>query len=131
DGTVLIGQVTPRTAFLAEFGKHQIAGVDLAVDQINEQGGLTVDGKRYEVEVTTYDDECEPTEAVSAMTRLLEQGAVGIIGSVCSSNTLAMQGVSDREEAILITPASTAPEITSDGHPYTFRTLGHIGLMAE
>lgn len=130
-GTILIGQVTPQTAFLAEYGAHQVAGVELAVNQVNEDGGLVVDGQRYDVEVQTFDDQCEPTEAVSAMTRLLEDGAVGIIGSVCSSNTLAMRGVADREERILITPASTAPDITEEGHPYMFRTLGHIGLMAE
>jgi branched-chain amino acid transport system substrate-binding protein len=130
-GVITIGNVAPLTAFLAEYGAHQVSGVELAVKQVNDSGGLNVGGAQYTVEITTYDDQCEPTEAVSAMTRVIEQGVVGVIGSVCSSNTLAMRDVADDEEIVLITPGSTAPNITEPGHPYMFRTLGHIGLMAE
>lgn len=129
--TVTMGQVVPLSGFIAEYGRHQTAGVKLAVDRVNAEGGLEVDGGTYMVEVTTYDDECEPTEAVTATTRLIEAGVPVIIGSVCSSNTLAMRPVTERAEVPLITPASTAPDITGEDHPYMFRTLGHIGLMAE
>lgn len=130
-GTVTLGQVVPLSGFIAEYGRHQTAGVDLAIQRVNEEGGLEVDGQNYQVEVTTYDDECEPTEAVTATTRLIEAGVPVIIGSVCSSNTLAMRPVSERNQVPIITSASTAPDITGEDHPYMFRTVGHIGLMAD
>lgn len=128
---ILIGEVVPLSGFIAEYGNHQTSGVNLAVEQINAAGGLLVNGVRHPVQLRSYDDKCEPTEAVTATTRLLDEGAIAIIGSVCSSNTLAMRPITERARRVLVTPASTAPSITGPDHPYMFRTLGHIGLMAQ
>jgi len=108
--TIKIGLNSSFTGPAALYGTHQRWGVDMAVEEINGEGGVL--GKK--IEFVYEDNRCNPTEAVKAANALISQHkVVAIIGALCSSATLAVLPVVKRAEIPLITSTSTAASITS------------------
>ena len=83
--TIRIGLGSPSTGPAAAPAVWQRWGVDIAVDEINAKGGVL--GRK--LEVRAYDNRCNPSEAVNATNRLIEDKVVVILGMHCSSATLA------------------------------------------
>ena len=65
---LLIGTFQPLTGTNAEIGENQVNGQQLAINQINANGGLN--GQM--LEMITYDSQGVPEEAVKACQRLVE-----------------------------------------------------------
>jgi len=115
--TILIGEVGSLTGSEATFGISARDGVELAVKEANEAGGIK--GKKIVVRV--YDDQGKPEEAANAVTRLISQDrAKMIIGETASSNSLAMAPKCQSAQVPMITPTSTNPKVTAVGD-YIFR----------
>src|SRR5262245_13573302 len=84
---ILIGEVGSLTGGEATFGTSTRDGIDLAVKQINDAGGI----KGKKIRVLVMDDQSKPEEAATAVTKLITQDKVqAIIGEVASSRSLAM-----------------------------------------
>ncbi|MBL8950560.1 MAG: ABC transporter substrate-binding protein [Myxococcaceae bacterium] len=117
DDVILIGEVGSLTGAEAAFGISTKNGIELAIEEANEAGG--VKGKKLAVRV--YDDQSKPEEAASAVTRLLTQDKVKLIlGEVASSNSLAMAPKAQEAKVPMISPSSTNPSVTAVGD-YIFR----------
>jgi branched-chain amino acid transport system substrate-binding protein len=117
DDVILIGEVGSLTGAEAAFGISTRNGVDIAVEEANEAGG--VKGKKIAVRV--YDDQSKPEEAASAATRLVTQDKVKLLlGEVASSNSLAMAPKAMEAKVPMISPSSTNPTVTEVGD-YIFR----------
>jgi len=69
---ILIGLAAPLTGGLAWFGEQSQRPVELAVEKLNDAGGLL--GQR--VEVIAADDYCDGEQAVAAANKLLAAGVV-------------------------------------------------------
>jgi branched-chain amino acid transport system substrate-binding protein len=114
---IRIGHYGSMTGPTATFGTSTDEGIRLALDEINAIGVL---GKK--VEVLTEDDQSKPTEAVSAVEKLINRDkAVAIIGEVASSNSLAAAPVCQSAGVPMLTPASTNPKVTETGD-FIFRS---------
>jgi branched-chain amino acid transport system substrate-binding protein len=117
DDTILIGEVGSLTGKEAAFGISTRNGIDIAVEEANQAGG--VKGKKLQVRV--YDDQSKPEEAGSAATRLLSQDHVKLLlGEVASSNSLAMAPKAQEFKVPMISPSSTNTAVTEVGD-YIFR----------
>jgi branched-chain amino acid transport system substrate-binding protein len=115
--TILLGEVGSLTGAQATFGVSTRNGIELAIKEANEAGG--VKGKKLAVRV--YDDQGKPEEAAQAVTRLITQDKVVLIlGEVASSNSLAMAEKAQAAGVPMITPSSTNPSVTQKGD-YIFR----------
>jgi branched-chain amino acid transport system substrate-binding protein len=109
---ITIGLYASMTGAEAEFGLSTRRGVQLAIDEINQRGG--VHGQR--VWLASEDTRGDSTEAASAVTRLIgREGAVGIIGEIASSLSLAGGRVAQRHRIPMITPSSTNATVTQLG----------------
>ena len=83
---LLIGTFQPLTGTNAEIGENQVNGQQLAINQINANGGLN--GQM--LEMITYDSQGVPEEAVKACQRLVEVDGIDfMMGDLISSNMLA------------------------------------------
>jgi branched-chain amino acid transport system substrate-binding protein len=91
---------------------------ELAVDEINEQGG--VDGQV--LELIQRDDYGDPDSAVFVATDLYEAGVSAVIGHIFSGMTLAAAPVYNGgpDPVAAISPSSSSPDISTAGD-YTFR----------
>ncbi|WP_252177109.1 branched-chain amino acid ABC transporter substrate-binding protein [Endozoicomonas sp. 4G] len=123
--TIKIALAGPVTGPLAQYGDMQFAGAKMAVEQINKQGG--VNGKQLEAVV--YDDACDPKQAVAVANKIVNDDIRFVVGHLCSASTQPTTDIYEDEGILMITPASTAPDITSRGYELIFRTIGLDSLQ--
>ena len=114
--TIKIGGMAPLTGALAIYGITTTNGAELAVKEINENGGIL--GKK--IEYIMLDTKGDSTEAVMAYNKLVDEKVAGIIGEVTSKPTLAVAEVAVQDNMPLITPTGTQVDITEAG-PNVFR----------
>jgi branched-chain amino acid transport system substrate-binding protein len=109
---IVVGHYASMTGSEATFGRSTDNGILLAVDEINEAGG--VNGKK--IRVITYDDKGDDREAGTAVTRLISRdGVVAVLGEVASSRSLVGAPVCQENGIPMITPSSTNPKVTEVG----------------
>lgn len=114
---ILIGEVGSLSGAEASFGISTRNGIELAINQANQSGGV----KGKQVTVRVYDDQSKPEEAANAATRLISQDRVKVIlGEVASTNSLAMAQKAQPAGVPMISPSSTNPKVTQVGN-YIFR----------
>lgn len=88
---IKIGFIGALTGQIAELGQAMQKAAQLAVDQQNAAGGVTVGGKKYTLSLASADTEGTMAErAVSAVQRLIQfNQVVGFVGNAISTNVLA------------------------------------------
>lgn len=119
--TITLGVIGPMTGSLAVYGTHVSNGAELAVEQINESGGISVGGKTYTLTTESKDDQGDSTECLNSMNALISDGIQLVIGSATSGCTSAITSVANSEGVCLITPSGTADSLTT-AMDYVFRT---------
>ena len=63
--TVYLGAAVSLTGKYTTAGEHTRRGYDLAVETINDAGGISVSGKTYRLEIIYYDDESTPARGAT------------------------------------------------------------------
>lgn len=116
---LIIGTLLPQTGSLAQLGPPEIAGVDLAVQEINEAGGVL--GADVEVVHTDSSDAEHAEVATQSVTDLISQDVSVIIGAASSSVTRNVIDDVTGAEIVQISPANTATDL-SGYDPFYFRT---------
>ncbi len=105
---------------VAQYGDQEFTGARQAIADINAKGGIKGD-KLVAVE---YDDACDPKQAVAVANKVVNDGIKYVIGHLCSSSTQPASDIYEDEGVLMITPAATAPELTTRGYKLTMRTTG-------
>ncbi|OYW24928.1 MAG: ethanolamine utilization protein EutJ [Planctomycetales bacterium 12-60-4] len=109
---ILIGHYGSMTGSEATFGISTDNGIKLAVEEINQAGGIN--GKK--VKLITYDDKGDAREAGAAVTRLVTKDrVVAVLGEVASGMSLAGAPICQENGVPMITPSSTNPKVTKIG----------------
>ena len=120
DGTLKIGTLLPQTGSLAFLGPPEFAGVDLAIQDINDAGG--VNGKQVE-KVDSDSGDTSTDTASQSVDRLLSQNVDAIIGAASSSVSLSVIDKITGNGVLQISPANTSDELTNyDDKGLYFRT---------
>ncbi|OJF76294.1 MAG: amino acid ABC transporter substrate-binding protein [Treponema sp. CETP13] len=115
--TIKIGAIGPYTGAVAVYGLEARNGIELAIDEINANGGIM--GKQ--VELFAEDDEGAPEKTVSVYKKLTVKDGVDIIvGSLTSGCTAAITSLAQAQKVLLFAPAATQTNITEAGN-YIFR----------
>ena len=116
-----IGYLADRSGSLAELGDVISVGVELAVQHINEAGG--VNGR--DVVLVSGDTKVNPTQGVEEARRLVEvEGVQAIVGAISSTVTLAVaESVIGPSGVVMITPSASSPALsTSNDNDFLFRS---------
>lgn len=130
ENIIKIGYTAPFTGAAAEFGTNGWRGVQLALSEINSKG-ITINGKKYTIEVARYDSLCGPTDAVSNIRKMALQDKVSaILGDHCSSACLAIAPLCQEFKIPGITIECAADAVTKPGYDYYFRMRAPVGLIA-
>ncbi|MCU1569646.1 MAG: branched-chain amino acid transporter substrate-binding protein [Naasia sp.] len=127
DLTLNIGTILPQTGTLAVLGPPEIAGVDLAIADINAAGaGITAN-------VTQMDSGDTSTDiATQSVTSLLADNVTAIVGAASSGVSLSVIDQIAGAGVVQISPANTSPAFTDyadDG--YYFRTAPSDVLQGQ
>ncbi|HEY6147119.1 MAG TPA: ABC transporter substrate-binding protein, partial [Thermoanaerobaculia bacterium] len=108
------GALTGPQATFALSGRN---GARLAIDEINAAGGVL--GKK--LALLAEDDRNEPSEAASAVSKLITRNhVVALIGENASSRSLAAAPIAQNYGVPMVSPSSTNVEVTKKGD-YIFR----------
>lgn len=120
--TIKIGLNLELSGAVAGYGTQERDGVELAVEKINEDGGIL--GKK--VELVVKDNKSDSNEAATAAANLTtNDGVVAIIGPATSGATKASIPNVTKAQVPLITPSGTDDAITLNGETvqeYIFRS---------
>lgn len=79
DNVIKVGQAAPLTGASKVYGLPHTAGHEIAAKQINENGGIEVDGTSYEIDFIVKDSEAKPSVAKNAVTQLLNDQDVDVL----------------------------------------------------
>lgn len=114
---IKIGAYLPITGDSATFGEGTRTGMELAVEKINNSGGVL--GKKLRI---IYEDTQGKTDqAAQGAQKLINQDNVlFVLGEVISSNSLAVAPICQEAKVPMISPSSTNPKVTQVGD-YIFR----------
>lgn len=119
--TIRIGLIAPATGNASATGQGMLNSAEMAVRNINSEGGLLIGRKRYTVELIVADDANNPEQATAAAQRLISQeNVVAIVGPPFSRPAIAAARVAEAARVPLISPTATNPEVTL-GREYVFR----------
>lgn len=109
--TIKIGAMGPLTGPVAIYGISATNGTQLAIEEINANGGVL--GKKLELNL--LDEKGDTTEAVNAYNKLLDWGMVALIGDITSKPTVAVAELAAQDGIPMITPTGTQLNITEAG----------------
>ncbi len=119
---IRIGGVAPLTGAAATYGASTRNGTILAFQEANDAGGIDIGGTNYLISYIFEDDQGSPEAAANAFRKLIDQDEVSaILGSVMSSCTLAGAPIAQDSGVPVISPTSTAVQVTRTGD-YIFRS---------
>src|SRR3989449_4524813 len=127
---VKIALVAPLSGRWARQGQLKKMGADMAIDEINSQGGIkALGGAKIVLREADAGDSVE--KAVSAAQRVLTREKISAgIGSGLSSLTLRVNEVAERLQGPWLT-LSYAGSITQRGLQYTFQSSPVSSAQAE
>lgn len=107
--TIKIGVNLELSGAVAAYGTAEEQGIDLAVEQINADGGI--DGKQ--IEIVKYDNTSNNTEAATVTANLTENDdVVAIIGPATSGAVQSALPNATSAQVPIVTPSGTADAIT-------------------
>ena len=124
--TITLGSVTTNSGTAAAYGEAEVAGIKLAVDEINAKGGIN--GKKVKLE--SMDDKGDATEASNAYNKLAgDNNVLAVAGPTISATTAAVAPLADQSKLPAIAPAATSDSIETGG--YMFRTCFKDSYQGE
>jgi branched-chain amino acid transport system substrate-binding protein len=95
---IKIGHLTPLTGFLGALGTYATLGMKLAVEEINQGGGIM--GRQLDI---MSEDSVNPATAATKAQRMFEQdGATVLIGEINSAAALTIMQVADRNKRLFL-----------------------------
>src|SRR3954462_7954197 len=112
-----VGEYASRTGGSASFGVSSHNGTALAIDEVNEAGGVL--GRK--LKLITEDDQSLAGQPATIVRKLISQDkVVAVLGEVASSKSLEAAPICQQNQVPMISPASTNPKVTEVGD-YIFR----------
>jgi branched-chain amino acid transport system substrate-binding protein len=120
---VKIGAPLALTGALADSGKKQKLGFDLWLERVNAAGGISVGGKKYKVELVTYDYQTDGKRAGELAEKLINEDKVSfMIAPFGSGHTKITAAVAERYGVPIVAVASSEA-VHDQGFRHLFGTL--------
>lgn len=121
-GPIKIGVIAALTGIAAPYGTQSLNSFNLAVDDINEAGG--VDGR--DLEVVALDNRSKPEEVPALMKRLASDGIDLIVGASSTPLTITAAQTADQIKVPLLVPMEAADAIIGEGRDYVYKLAPSI-----
>lgn len=128
DGVLRIGTLVPTSGTFAFLGAAQVAGVEIAVREINEAGGVN----GVPVEVVNRDSGDAGTQTAEAsFADLVAQGVDVVVGPTSSVLAQRLLPLALQARIPMISPAATYPQLSGlDDAGFLSRTIPSYGTQA-
>lgn len=125
---IIIGNIGAMSGTSAVNGKAQSQGIELAVKEINANGGIL----GAQVKVVTRDDEADPTKSKTFMEEIVDkEKARFVIGPTNSTPAAASMAYLQENKVISMIPVATGTDLISKNNPYAFRIMPSNEIQAK
>lgn len=125
---IRLGMITSLTGNVASVGQDCLDGAELAVERLNEAGGLL--GRQ--VELVSADDTSLPDVGVEEFRRMAESGVDAMIAPASSAIALAVTGISEEFELPMFSCSSSTAALTvQEFQPYYFSLVPNSIMSAH
>ena len=104
--TFKIGAIGPLTGAAAAYGNAVVNGAQIAVDEINEAGGIN----GVKIEYKGEDDELNAEKSVNAYNTLKDWGMQILVGSTTSACSIAVSENTKNDNMFQLTPSGSAED---------------------
>jgi branched-chain amino acid transport system substrate-binding protein len=129
---ITIGATLPLTGSEARTGGFFKEGYDLAFEELNAKGGLTLGGKKVPVTLTLLDDTTTQATAASLADRLINSDRVDfLLGTYASHLVQAQSAVAEQNKVPYVNGGGGATDIYRKGYKYVFGALSPIELLGH
>jgi branched-chain amino acid transport system substrate-binding protein len=126
--TIKVGVQTALTGPLPDYGKAAKQGVELANEDF---GQFEIDGQKYKVELVVLDDKAEPAESAVVAQTMVDEGVVGVIGSLTTGATLSAIPIYAENRIPQISGSVTGPKANAEGVDTFYRTCWSDAIQGE
>jgi branched-chain amino acid transport system substrate-binding protein len=124
DNIITLGSAISFTGKYSTNGIHAKNGYDLAVKMINENGGVKVAGKSYQLAIKYYDDESTPARTAQLLERLINQDEIKfVLGPYSSATTKAAAPITEKYKIPMIEAEGASRSLFTQGYKYLFAVL--------
>ncbi len=134
ESSIPIAVVLPITGREAKPGQYQREGIELAIKQINDGGGIFVKdlNKKVPIKEIFYDDGSDQAKSAALCERAMSSdNVVAVLGAYSTALGEAESVMPDRYHTPWITTGAAASTIFSHGFKYTFGTLSPTNLLGS
>ena len=115
ENTIVIGGSGPLTGGAAQYGVAVKNAAQLAVDEINDAGG--VNGVKFKL--VFEDDEADPGDkAINAYNQLKDKGMQVMLGTVTTGSCLAVIDQTKKDNIFQITPSASAQDVIKNDNAF-------------
>ncbi len=126
---VKIGVSAPLSGPAAAVGIGMPRGAEMAAEEINDAGGLTIGGKNYEIKIVSGNDEFTSEGGVSVATSFVSDGIKFVIGPISSAACLGAAPTYEAND-VLVQHMASAFSATATDKPFHFRCFpGGVGFL--
>ena len=126
-GEIVIGAILPLSGDVAQYGVNCKNGIELAVDEVNTEGGI----RGRKIKIVFEDSKASPRDAVSAFRKLITVDKVScVIGPLASSCAMATAPIANENEVVSFSPGASTPRLTDAGE-FVFRNWQSDTLEAH
>ena len=113
-GTIKIGLSGPLTGAAAVYGKGVANAAQLAVDEINEAGGIN----GIKLELKAMDDANDKTKIATNYAALVDWGMQVSLGCVTTQPALEFKTLSKADNIFFMTPSASADAVRAESNGY-------------
>jgi len=116
---IVIGFNGPLSGPAAEYGRDCANGVEMAINEINEAGGITVGGQKYVFRLEKLDHRADPSQAVANARRFRDQFKARVVFD-CVFNCIAPQLEINQEKGneFLMMAWTSTPKMVELGNKF-------------
>src|SRR6266508_6498196 len=111
-GTIKVGFTIALTGRYTVEGTNSLRGIETAANWINSHGGITVQGKLYNISLVYYDDQSLQSNVVSLYPQIIEQdGAQFLLAPYSTALTTAAAPIADQYDRVMMSHGGAADTI--------------------
>lgn len=117
EDSIKVGVNVERTGVATSYGQHMLIAAQIALEEVNRAGGIN----GTKLELVVEDNRSSPEQAVIAARSLDRAGVFAMLGPIQTSQCRTAFPAANRSGLVSISPGSSAPGLTAQNRPWTFR----------
>jgi branched-chain amino acid transport system substrate-binding protein len=122
--TIKLGASVQLSGSLANTGRYYRDAYTLAIDMINEKGGVTIGGKKYRLTLDLLDNQSDVNLSVRQTVQLVSSDKVDfLLGPFASNFALDDSSIAEKYQIPMVQGGGASTQIFSRGYKYVFGTL--------